>query len=238
MNNNNLITQEIDIPSIVIDKSFLEQLGKIVENQQNEEESEEKNSIGINYKIKINNKVLEFKNIKNLLESDFSLNNIKEFSLYSHNDNNQYVDINMRINAPMRIFFKTMMNNCSLSSTNEASILKVERKINDLFDEYRINYHNFFYPKSEYSHIFTFILSALISIIICTKLLEISIFRPYIMVMFLIAYYYVAGNIITYIFPYYEFKLSKKDSLKNLLRYLFYTIVITYIAESIYTLLK
>lgn len=235
-----LITKVIGIPSILIDLNFIQNVGKIIERQVDErKEKEGKPHINVKYIFNTkDDQEIEFSSLQEILDRTLSLQKISSFVAYVYHYNGDYVDIYIKIDKPITAFFITVPNNYLLSSKDEGSLLRIERELKDLFNESRLKYHYFFYPQSNISNICVFIISVFASVGFCQLLFKGEIFKSLNAIYPLVIYYLIVEGIIKWLFPFYEFELTRKKDFVAIFRVFLGVIFMGLATEGIIEIIK
>ena len=251
--------KKIKINSIVINKEFLEKIGKILEREVEERENKFKKSIEgknkhalqicilrkdkckVNYTIVSDEEELEFSSMKELLSTSVFPQKIKSISFRISHFNPNYVDISFTLDNDYDSIAKLY-----LSSEDEAKILKIEKDIKNLFIEYRSKYGWIFKIPGSKSFMLQ-ALTLLFTVFGTRAILKIENFlfpsltkealnnSIWVIVIVLLVLFY---NLFKYLYPYYLFEMSSRNNFRSSIKFASYIIFLSIISSAIYEIIK
>ncbi len=242
-----LIKHSIRIPSININKGFLEDLGKIL----SEFKLDSKKHSYCSSLVTINSpdESLELKSLSELLSTTYIPKNITNITIrINHFIYLSKKDMDLLLDFDNRYAWQKGLE---LSSEDEGNLLRVEKTLNNLFDKYKTRY-NSLYSFLNLNIGFSLLIHVLLSLIliflppfllikfnlikVALNDISIRLFAILFFVIFMILWLSM-GNILDYMLPRYNLSLSHKRSLRTIiiviLGYIIFTLILPTLAGNL-----
>lgn len=205
------------IPSIEINKDFIEKFGKILE----KDTSSKYNYI--EYELSNNtDEVVKFSSYVHILNSGGLPKNIQNLKIrINHTDINTDVDIFVNFGKPFNPFGLIVINQeIIFSSKNEGILFLKIDEIDKLLNEYRLGYHSYFYLGNFSPFIFlSSLIFPAIALYIQFKFIFFDTnFGKILFYLSITCLFIVSNDMFRYAYPFYEFKLTRINTTRSLLR--------------------
>jgi hypothetical protein len=256
------------IPSSVINREFIQEIGKIIESDVHEriesakklprnEKREKRNStnnnvsdddfinIYVSYKFKSGDTEFSFSSNEEIKNTILLPRNIKKITIYVWHHNNDYVDVNINLDLPFQMIWSGDIGGTyRLSSSNQQKLLKIKSDLENTFDNFHTDYKFILYPFPRLPYTGLSISSALLSIVTIYIMFFSNFFgamkQDYLLLTGFVffSFYMMYSFIMKRLFPYFIYKLSPRRNKSQILKALFVAIIVSATGSAIYDLLR
>lgn len=209
-------TKTFRLNSTEINREFLEKLGKIIESDKGEKDK-------ISYNINSKDEEINVSSMKELLEIGFLPHAIKSmvFRISPHYSNENKIEIYLRVD-------KIEGSTCQISSEDDSKILKIEKDIINLFDTYR-TWQSYVYRRRPTTMLYIAAVVTISLLILLSPLVtQVKNFNLRFFLGLIGAPLYISlCFLLNYLYPYNEFNLEERKSIKIIFKGLLWLFFIT-----------
>ena len=229
-------TKRALIPSICIDEDFLHRLGNIVERDSRRKRQEYEQKIQkisaddqwkirephmtVSYKLETADGDISFASSEEILTTNLLPSGIKALAVYiTHYGDTGATDISLNISRPSSLLGMALPARYTLSSSNEASLLVVDKELKELFSAFKTGYHSVLYSTNNY--VFFMIASLAVAYLAArimyksTENLMPGVGGIYLVLLLSWGIYSTSMDALKWAYPFYEFDFSPTESFRK-----------------------